>query len=135
MEPNHSPGIVESAEPLARFVPSLDLDVETNTVKPSLFAHSGTVGMSVTRVKYAGPQDLKTQQESRPYVGYVTAPTEAIRSLRLDGAQIFAIYDTALSDNKAHADVCQTVFQPRSKVSEMRRQLQLAFERIPTSAT
>jgi hypothetical protein len=135
VKPGHSPGVVEPAEILARFVPPLDLDVETNTVKPSLFAHSGTIGMSVTRMKHAGPQELKAQQESRSYVGFVTAPSSAVRDLRMDGAQLFAIYDTALPDNKAHADVCQAIFQPRSRVSEMRRQLQLAFERVPSSAT
>jgi hypothetical protein len=134
VEPAFSPGPVEAIEILVRFVPALDFDADTRTVKPSLFAHSGTIGMSVTRMNHLDSSELGLQEAARGYVGYVTAPAYDVRNLRSDGERLFAIYDTALPENKAHADICQAVFsQPRSKLSEMRRQLQLVFDRVVSS--
>jgi hypothetical protein len=91
--------------------------------------------MSVTRAEHAGADALANQQHSRGYKGYVIASCESVRKLAWEGERLFAIYDTALPDNHAHADVCQAVFRPRSKASEMRRHLQLVFTKIPKSAT
>jgi hypothetical protein len=129
-----SPGVVGPAENLARFVADHDLDHETNEVKPSLFSHAGTNGMSVTRIEHAGTEALANQQSSGGYRGYVFASCESIRELAWEGERLFAIYDTAQAENYAHADVCQAVLRPRSRVSEMRRKLQLAFTRSPLPA-
>lgn len=129
-----SPGTIKSTEELVRFVSDHDFDHETQEVKSSLFSHAGMNGMSVTRMESAGAEGLANQQRSGGYRGYVTASCEAIRKLAWEGERMFAIYDTALPDNHAHADVCQAVFKPRSKASAMRRQLQLLFTRSPVSA-
>ena len=129
-----SPGPVSSFETLARFVADHDYDNETGTVKPSLFSHAGTNGMSVTRIERAGQNGLAHQQKDKGYLGYVTASCAAIRGLLLGSDRAFAVYDTALDENRAHADVCQAVFRPKSQASEMRRKLQLEFDRTPREA-
>ncbi len=83
--------------------------------------------MSVTRVDLAGEAGLAEQQTSGGYLGYLLAVCRDIRGLRWEDQQLFAVYDTALTTNMSHADVCQAVFRPRSKQSEMRRRLQELF--------
>jgi hypothetical protein len=64
VEPALFPGIVEPWEMLARFVPELDFDAEAQVVKPSLFSHSGTAGMSVTRMERIEPSEFVEQCQS-----------------------------------------------------------------------
>ena len=135
VRPKNSPGPVSAAETLARFVPPHDFDAESNCVKPSLFSHAGTNGMSVTRVEHAGEAAMRHQQQSKNYLGYVDVKCAAIQEILHDDKRSFCIYDTALPDNAAHADVCQTVFKPASVRSELRRQLMLAFSKDVKSAT
>jgi hypothetical protein len=134
VEPNLSPGIVGRTETLARFVSEHDIDEETRLVTPRLFSHAGAGGMSVTRIEQAGVEALANQQRTKKYIGFVSSSCGAVRDLRWEGKQTFCVYDTAIPDNSAHADVCQAVFRPKSKVSEMRRTLQLAFTKAPISA-
>lgn len=124
-----SPGVVSESETLARFVSAYDYDIETGTVKPSLFSHAGTNGMSVSRIEQAGQAAIERQQLERGSIGYVTASCGAVRELLLGSDRAFAVYDTALEENIYHADVCQAVFRPKSQASEMRRKLQLVFDR------
>jgi hypothetical protein len=135
VQPDLSPGPVDQSEVVARFVPERDLDRSTMTVKPSLFAHAGTTGMSVTRTNHATPAALAEEQASKNYVGYVTATCSDIRRIEREGRQVFAVYDTAKCTNRAHGDVCQSIFTTKSQDSSMRRSLQLAFSRIPLSAS
>jgi hypothetical protein len=123
-----------SNERIARFVPALDYDQDTDTVKSSLFAHAGTIGMSTTRLAHANDERLQAQLQSKPYVGFVTGECRAIRQLFFEGERCFAVYDTALDDNIAHADVCQAIFRPRSVRSDLRRRLQLLFTATPVRA-
>lgn len=114
-------------ERLARFVPARDYDPEEGTIKPTLFAHAGRTGMSVTRVDHSSPKSLADQQSSKAYIGYVVARCEDVRGISHEGEQVFAVYDTAIPENTAHADVCQSVFGSDSMASKLRRQLQKAF--------
>jgi len=91
--------------------------------------------MSVTRMERAGETGLTEQQTSGSYLGYLLATCHNIRGLRWEDQQSFAVYDTALVTNISHADVCQAVFRPRSKQSEMRRQLQALFIAGPIRVT
>jgi hypothetical protein len=135
VQPDLSPGPVGLGETLARFVADHDFDRETMEVKSSLFSHVAVAGMSTTRIERAGNEALAQQQRSKSYLGYVLGSCKAIRSLDWEGERLFAIYDTAISENRAHADVCQAVFRPRSRASEMRRKLQLVFTRSLTQAS
>jgi hypothetical protein len=121
--------VVGADETLARFVLTHDYDPEGNIVKPSLFAHAGTNGMSVTRVEQAGWEGMARQQLSRSYLGYVVASCAAVRNILHEDKRAFCVYDTALADNHAHADVCQTIFRPNSVKTALRRRLMLVFTR------
>lgn len=134
VEPTLSPGTVDAGETLARFVLALDFDDECKVVKPSLFSHAGTNGMSVTRVEHAGAAGLERQQRSKNYLGYVDASCRAVRSILNEVEQAFGVYDTALIDNHAHADVCQSVFRPNSVKTALRRRLMLVFSQTLKSA-
>jgi hypothetical protein len=134
VEPTLSPGVVDSQETLARFVLPQDLDGTGNVVKPSLFSHAGTNGMSVTRAERAGKEGLIKQQQTRNYVGYVDTSCRAIRGIMSDDVRAFCVYDAAQTDNPAHADVCQAIFRSRSVASQLRRELMLTFGRTPKSA-
>jgi hypothetical protein len=127
VQPTLSPGPVIGTETLVRFVPAHDYDNEKKLIKPSLFSHAGTNGMSVTRIEKTDRPSLVQQESKGNYIGYVTAVCGAVRVLRWEACQVFAVYDTALPENRAHADVCQAIFRPRSKGSEMRRMLQRTF--------
>ena len=105
-----------------------------NVVKPSLFSHAGTNGMSVTRAERAGKEGLIKQQQTRNYVGYVDTTCRAVRGITSDGVRAFCVYDTAQADNRAHADVCQAILRSKSVASQLRRELMLKFGRTPRSA-
>ena len=109
VQPNLSPGIVSCVETLARFVNAHHLD-DQNLVKPSLFSHAETNGMSTTRIERAGPPALADQQIKGNYVGYVSASCRDIRELAECERKLFCVYDTALKDNIFHSDVCQALF-------------------------
>jgi hypothetical protein len=126
--------VVAAAETIARFVLPHDFDAESAIVKPSLFAHAGTIGMSVTRAEHAGPEGMIAQQRSKDYMGYVDAPCKAVRAIVHEDKRAFCIYDTALPDNQAHADVCQTIFGPKSVQTSLRRRLMRAFSGTLKSA-
>lgn len=146
VQPALSPGAITGQETLARFVPLIHFDSATGTVKPSLFEHARRMGMSVTRVEHTGPDGLARQQETRNYLGYVAASCADIRGVLWEGSRAYCIYDTALQDNTAHADVCQTVFWQKSwqgadcvrlsksQQSAVRHSLQRVFGRIPMKA-
>jgi hypothetical protein len=133
--PNISPRTVSPDETIMRFVMREHWDEEQKAATPAAFSHAGTVGMSVTRGGQCTPEQLAWQERSRDqdrainrdYVGYLVARTGDVRHLRVADKQGFAVYDTALETNRAHADVCQAVLGPRSQASELRRSLQRLF--------
>lgn len=132
VQPTLSPGIVTPEETLARFVTDHHFDHDAGIPKPSLFSHAGSIGMSITRIERAGAEKLADQQNRAKYLGYVTVSCKAVRALLWESERMFAVYDTALPDNTAHADVCQAAFRSKSRNSEMRRNLQTIFTRSLT---
>jgi hypothetical protein len=48
-----------------------------------------------------------------------------------DGSRCFVVYDTAIKDNPAHADICQCLFTPKSQQAKYRRRLKDIFDREP----
>jgi hypothetical protein len=130
--PALSPCIVESPERLVRYLTPKHIEDAPEghkLVMPSAFSHAGTLGMSVDRCKYRSAARL--DEVSKQYVGYVTATCGAIREICADGARCFAVYDTSLVENVAHADVCQVCFAPKSKQAEYRRRLRAVFDKDP----
>jgi len=121
VEPNLSPGVIRNYEVLLRYVPLGHIDTDTRTIKPSLFSHAGQWGMSVDRNNYRTAES-ETQVKTE-YVGVVQATADAVRAISDDLQRCFAVYDTALANNRAHADVCQIKFFTRSRDAEFRRRL------------
>lgn len=146
VQPDFSPGVVADYETLARFVAPIDFDTASGTVKPSLFGHARRMGMSVTRIEHAGLDGLARQQGAKGYLGYVVASCADIREVLTERRRGYCVYDTALQDNPAHADICQAVFEAtaelstayrklsKSEQSAIRYKLQLVFGRVPLTA-
>jgi hypothetical protein len=130
--PGLSPGIVEAGEALIRYLVSDDIEEGPNggrVVKPRAFSHSGTNGLSVDRYQYRSK--ARTAEVVDLYIGYVKANCASIRELVADGSRCFAVYDTAVTTNLAHADICQCLFTPKSQQAKYRRRLKDAFDRTP----
>ncbi len=130
VSPGVSPGPVKHDEILARFVPAIDYDHESKIIKTSLFAHAGTIGMSVIRISLASERIFTEHRAEAKFIGYVTGKCGEIREIQFDGDRAFAVYDTAKIASTAHADVCQMQFPSKSKASELRRSLQKAFSAL-----
>jgi hypothetical protein len=128
--PDLSPGIVENGETLARFVPLKDLDLETSTVKASLFDKATRNGMSVTRVEMASRETPVQRQKDKRFCGFVTATCGDIRAKMEDGKRLFSVYDTALETNTCHADVCAAVATEGPSKIKLRLTLLETFARV-----
>ena len=132
--PEVSPGIVGPDESLVRYLVTDHIEDTAEggkTVKPNAFSHSGTNGMSVDRVRHRSK--MRTVDVANIYIGYVVATCNSIREIQVDTLRCFVIYDTALVENPAHADICQCLFAPKSKSQQakFRRRLKDAFDRKP----
>lgn len=132
--PGISPGIIALDEPLVRYL--LEDHIEempdgSKAVKPNAFSHAGTNGMSVDRRRHISNTHAAAEV-ARNYVGYVLATCANIRDIQAEGKRCFAVYDTALNINPAHADICQCVFAPKSQQAKYRRRLKDVFDRFPT---
>jgi isocitrate/isopropylmalate dehydrogenase len=137
--PQLSSGPIQDDESVARFVPSdRYYDQETRTVLTNLFEAASQNGMSITRIEKAGSAQLTKQQIDSQYHGYISAKANDIRSIFheivdattsavVKRQQVFAIYDTALSENPFHGDVCQTIMNPGALGIKLRVRLRDAF--------
>lgn len=122
----HSPGQVQDDELLIRTLFSpLQVDIEKGTVAPMAFKDVLTRGLSVDRKRHTGEQELQARIEARiasdikagrnkdGFFRVATASCGDIRSaLGEEGTRLFCVYDTALKENTAHADVCSSIDPP-----------------------
>jgi len=119
-----SPEIVQNKEILARQIFSpIHIDSETNELNTLALDDVFNKGLSTNRTKYisdlalhkagekkARKDNLRLEEANRfpnrEYVGLVHANVTDIRNI-VDGIErIFTIYDTALTDQLDHADIC-----------------------------
>lgn len=144
--PEHSPGVIGADEILARFVIREWWDEATGQVVSAAFAHAAQKGMSTTRTRYCTHSELAAQERSRDdqragkrdYIGYVISEAQLVREINSEEQQAFAIYDTAkgpAGTDRAHADVCQSVFRPGARAIELRRTLQQIFNQSGLCST
>jgi len=115
----HSPGPVEQDELVCFFlIHPIHFDPVRETLHPIAFQELTVRDLSVIRQKGATRADAdaladrlgKTgEQNTSPQRREVTlacrAPASEIRSLLIDGARAFAVYDTAITDNIWHASI------------------------------
>jgi hypothetical protein len=125
VQPDVSPGIIEVGEVLVRYLAADHVDTDDCTVKTSAFSHAGQSGMSVDRLGYRTAE--REDEVKTGHVGSIQAISDDVRAISHDMGQCFAIYDTALPANRAHADVCQRKYFPRSREAEFRRRLREKF--------
>ena len=117
----HSPGIVNPGEVLGRQVTHPTFyDENKQKIKPSWFDDATSRGMSTDRLAYTTTRDIADRAIARAAKWNTDNPTKPprtfhsigklavddVRSLTFESTQAFAIYDTALKTNVAHADIC-----------------------------
>lgn len=119
----HSPCVVNDDETVLRslFSPQ-HIDEDTGVVTPNAWSDMYDKGMSVNRRSYASAQDvlnhahsflkqkrtqdnLSNKQVKRSFYGILPIHVGQLRQLRYE-AGTFCVFDTALEDNIAHADIC-----------------------------
>jgi hypothetical protein len=151
---DHSPGVVENGEILARQIFSpIHIDTDDNTLTPAAFNDVFDKGLSVNRLSHSAENEIheagrsKAQKDRdhgkvRQYLGFVDADCSDIRSIvdSHDQKKVFGVFDTALPDAKNHADIClirdavdaNSGLSKRNLKSERRRLLQEQFGQIRT---
>jgi hypothetical protein len=136
-----SPGPVAHSEDLLRqiFNP-LHVELDTGDLKPTAFEDAANKGMSVDRLHYRNEEEsfqagyaraevanthAKPGAPHRTLHGLAKLRAKSVRALKsADDIQYFGVYDTALADNKAHADICQIVhIQDRKAARSARSKL------------
>lgn len=112
----YSPGPVTDYETLVRFVSSpLFYDKKKGRLKPNLFSHVATKGCSIVRELHATDSNVSEFVRNlairdQEWIGVVTATCKGIRAIRIADTERrpLCIYDMALPNNPAHAEICQT---------------------------
>lgn len=113
---NYSPGPVADEEHLARFV-FYPTHIADSDLCEALFSDAFTYGASCNRKSYCCDEGqihacgMGLQHERRVYRGYVTLSVSVLRG---SGVRV---YDTALEDNRCHADIvaCPDIDKPKRK--------------------
>lgn len=122
----YSPGVVTSDERLSRIVISpTHVDRETGEIKPTeFFQDARDKGCSTDRLAFCSLEDSIKLGEKRALAWNRANPhaitqRQAVASVSLDvvrlraivagGVRAYGVYDTALEEHKAHADICQLV--------------------------
>ena len=135
-----SPCPVANDEDLLRQVFNpLHVELDTGELKPSAFADATDKGMSVDRLRYRQQEESFEAGHARAEVanarpgasprtlhGLAKLKAKSVRELRSGDIQCFGVYDTALADNTAHADICQLIQDKKAARSARSRLLDLA---------
>ena len=133
----HSPGVVKDSEIFARFVFSpIQVDKKGN-VKPNSFSHVHSRGCSVQREYVAQGCEILdlvnlvlNGKNDRAWKGVVFGKCHDIRSIVTGAGNLRAVcvYDTANSENPAHAELFQTQYViDEADAVELRYNLFFAF--------
>ncbi len=145
----HSPGVVNSDESVLRlaFHP-IHFDSESQSLKPSAVSDVKDKGLSVDRLRYASREGCietgrlraaratEAGRQPRGVHAVSTLRVKDVRSVVTQGERSFAVYDTALEDNRAHADVCQLAPEGQAGRSARSRLWELcntSLEIVPVS--
>ena len=141
----HSRGIVIDCEELARNIFSpIHVDEKTGELTPFAFDDVLNKGLSVIRLSYLNPADvvLNGKQKltydhsigktERQYLGYITARASYIRMYIDENSnkRALAIYDTAMEDLVAHADICRIIRLSKTQKTQIRNYLRSEFSQL-----
>ena len=115
---------------------------DSGELKNSVLSTVKSVGMSCFRQCYVTKEAFSShvvQQESkggRRFRGVMTIRADCVREICIDRdgslQRVFCIYDTALRDNRSHAEVCQTGNPNNSTAKAARERLRqtISFRRF-----
>jgi hypothetical protein len=132
-----SEGPVEGEEHLLRILYSEHhVDKETKEIGTNAFDDASNKGLSVNRVGKVNRADIECQikeklsdpravSKGHAFEGVVTFLCEDIRSIYVadsSGRRAFGVYDTALHENRSHADIMR-VDMPKSFAAKARNDL------------
>lgn len=113
---SHSPGTVQHHEPLVRALFSRHhLDGENRPSLTYLRGSLGRRGFSVDRLTYSNDTEIISQKKHdakfHGYLSFAGLNCDAVRALiNTKGKRLYCVYDTALEQNIAHADICQNEY-------------------------
>jgi hypothetical protein len=133
----YSPSIVENSEHISLFVFLPMHKTKDGKALPSIFSHVHLLGRSVQRESVATKTELIEFTQKflnadikRVWEGVLLAKCDDIRNIKLDETlnRSVCMYDTALKDNPAHAEICQTQHIEEADQNELRHQLLVTFD-------
>lgn len=112
----HSPGKVRDDEKLVPVITSHSYVAADGTLLPTIFDQRIKTGMSVDRRDFTNRAEFDERAKrlvsenpsKRQYLGAVSFSAKAVRQVFHNGVRCFGVYDTALSNNAAHAEIAQT---------------------------
>jgi hypothetical protein len=115
-----SPDIVKDDEGVARQIFSPIHINDKGDITPAAFDDVLNKGLSVNRRSYISTEGIHLSGESkaeadrqrrpdREYLGFISVSVEQIRACLIEDKRIFAVYDSALTQAKHHADICAII--------------------------
>ena len=142
----HSPGPVEDTEELTRhWLSPIHYDTQTAKLKPTAFDDAANKGLSTNRLAHCplGEQHAaaaarvanhtRNNGAERSLIGYSifkVAEARSILTAQPPPRRALGVYDTALADNTAHADVCQIASNAQGGRSARTQMRELLNDRL-----
>jgi hypothetical protein len=136
-----SPGWVSSIETVARMIFTPHWNAIDSKPTPNAVEDVANKGLSVDRLthvslQYVHEQALLAEEKARDRPAEKPRRLEAVmwlrvervRSVRVGEQQVFGVFDTALPENKAHADVCTMVIANKQVQRSARESLYQLLE-------
>lgn len=126
-----SPGVITDDEIIyQQILDPTNLDDSKTSLKPMAFDTASSIGMSTNRLVGASMADIilrgharaKSYNDAYPSApqrslwGFVPIPVSSVRKIVSDFSNdrgLF-VYDTATQHDPSHADICQTIKEPRN---------------------
>lgn len=125
-----SPGMIEATEQLVSAI------MHSNYVDPSTGKAWPTIaerlfnGLSVDRVQYTDcnsfnqrAQTLVLKYPNKEYLGVIVFSTRKLRSIVEKGNRCFAVYDTAIPENRSHSEIVQTNYPNDTELTQKERKM------------
>lgn len=133
----HSPCVIEDSETLTRFIVSpLHVDKQ-GRVKPAVFSHVFSRGLSIQREQYANDEhslevvkQLIGPKDDRVWLGVYFGQCRDVRNIVMDDSdrRAVCVYDTANANNPSHGELFQSQYVvDDADRNELRHNLFVAF--------
>ena len=136
----YSPGPINPNERLASVIPrSKYYHPKTKVILPTIGDRIFN-GLSVDRILHTNKSDFKergnkivSKDAEKNFHGAISFSTSTLRSIYYKGHRCFAVYDTALKENKSHAEIVQTNI-PKEGNKRQRKEIRSSIRSRITNA-